>query len=100
VIDRKPKVSAEPPNAEFNSCEENGHVNEQAADASAVAESALTLPKAVSSLPLSGETVALTGTLASMTHRDAISMVEQYGGRATHSVSEAAAGHADDCRWP
>jgi tetratricopeptide (TPR) repeat protein len=87
VIDRKPKVSSEPPNAEFNSCEENGHVNEQAADASAVAESALTLPKAVSSLPLSGETVALTGTLASMTHRDAISMVEQYGGRATHSVS-------------
>ena len=87
VIDRKSKVSAEPPNAEFNSCEENGHVNEQAADASAVAESALTLPKAVSSLPLSGETVALTGTLASMTHRDAISMVEQYGGRATHSVS-------------
>ena len=87
MIDRKPKVSAEPPNAEFNACEENGHVNEQAADASAVAESALTLPRAVSSLPLSGETVALTGTLASMTHRDAISMVEQYGGRATHSVS-------------
>ena len=80
-------MSAEPPNAEFNACEENGHVNEQAADASAVAESALTLPRAVSSLPLSGETVALTGTLASMTHRDAISMVEQYGGRATHSVS-------------
>ena len=80
-------MSAEPPNAEFNSCKENGHVNEQAADASAVAEPALTLPNAVSSLPLSGETVAFTGTLASMIHRDAISMVEQYGGRATHSVS-------------
>ncbi len=80
-------MSAEPPNAEFNSCKQNGHVNEQAADASAVAESALPLPTAVSSLPLSGETVAFTGTLASMIHRDAISMVEQYGGRATHSVS-------------
>jgi tetratricopeptide (TPR) repeat protein len=87
VIDRKSKVSAEPTNAEFNSSDENGHVNEQAADASAVAESALPLPTAVSSLPLSGETVAFTGTLASMIHRDAISMVEQYGGRATHSVS-------------
>jgi len=44
---------------------------------------------AVSSLPLSGETVAFTGTLASMVHRDAIRMVEQYGGRATQSVSGA-----------
>jgi hypothetical protein len=52
-----------------------------------VAESALPLPTAVSSLPLSGETVAFTGTLASMIHRDAIRMVEQYGGRATQSVS-------------
>jgi tetratricopeptide (TPR) repeat protein len=42
---------------------------------------------AVSSLPLSGETVTFTGTLASMIHRDAIRMVENYGGRATHSVS-------------
>lgn len=42
---------------------------------------------AVSSLPLVGETVAFTGTLASMTHRDAIRLVEQYGGRATHTVS-------------
>ena len=40
-----------------------------------------------SSLPLVGETVAFTGTLASMTHRDAIRLVEQYGGRATHTVS-------------
>lgn len=87
MTDRKPKVSAESPNAEFNSCEEDGHVNEHEADASAVAESALPLPSAVSSLPLSGEIVAFTGTLASMIHRDAIRMVEQYGGRATHSVS-------------
>jgi tetratricopeptide (TPR) repeat protein len=43
----------------------------------------------VSSLPLAGETVAFTGTLASMTHRDAIRLVEQYGGRATHAVSNS-----------
>ena len=42
---------------------------------------------AVSSQPLVGETVAFTGTLASMTHRDAIRLVEQFGGRATHTVS-------------
>ncbi len=42
---------------------------------------------AVSSLPLAGETVTFTGTLASMIHREAISLVEQYGGRATQSVS-------------
>ena len=80
-------MSAETPNTESNSCDENSHVREQAADASAVAESALSIPVVVSSLPLSGETVAFTGTLASMIHRDAIRMVEQYGGRATHSVS-------------
>ena len=44
---------------------------------------------AVSSLPLTGETVAFTGTLESMTHRDAIRLVEQHGGRATHTVSGA-----------
>jgi tetratricopeptide (TPR) repeat protein len=54
---------------------------------SAVAELPPVVPLAVSSLPLSGETVAFTGTLASMIHRDAIRMVEEYGGRATHSVS-------------
>ena len=42
---------------------------------------------AVSSPPLCGESVAFTGTLASMVHREAIGLVEQYGGRATHSVS-------------
>lgn len=43
----------------------------------------------VSSLPLAGETVAFTGTLASMTHREAIRLVEQFGGRATQTVSGA-----------
>ena len=52
-----------------------------------VAESLAPAGPAVSSLPLSGETVTFTGTLASMVHRDAIRMVEDYGGRATHSVS-------------
>jgi len=41
----------------------------------------------VSSLALAGETVAFTGTLASMTHREAIRLVEQFGGRATQTVS-------------
>ncbi len=40
-----------------------------------------------SSLPLVGETIAFTGTLASMVHKAAFQLVEQYGGRATHSVS-------------
>ena len=40
-----------------------------------------------SSLPLSGECVAFTGTLASMTHRDASDLTETHGGRAVHSVS-------------
>ncbi|MCA9035148.1 MAG: tetratricopeptide repeat protein [Planctomycetaceae bacterium] len=44
-------------------------------------------PTTDSSLPLAGETVAFTGTLASMVHREAASLVEQYGGRSTHSVS-------------
>lgn len=36
---------------------------------------------------LTGERVAFTGTLASMTHRQAHELVEQYGGTATHGVS-------------
>jgi DNA-binding transcriptional MerR regulator len=40
-----------------------------------------------SSLPLSGECVSFTGTLASMIHRDAAALVETYGGRAVQSVS-------------
>ncbi|MCH2212344.1 MAG: tetratricopeptide repeat protein [Fuerstiella sp.] len=40
-----------------------------------------------SSLPLSGESVAFTGTLASMTHRAAGELTEQYGGRYVRSVS-------------
>ncbi len=42
-----------------------------------------------SSLPLSGECVTFTGTLASMIHRDAAALVQQFGGRAVHSVSRA-----------
>lgn len=40
-----------------------------------------------SSLPLSGECVAFTGTLASMTHRAAGELAEQFGGRYVQSVS-------------
>ena len=40
-----------------------------------------------SSLPLAGDSVALTGTLASMTHREAGELVEQHGGRFVQSVS-------------
>ncbi|MBD3676154.1 MAG: tetratricopeptide repeat protein [Planctomycetaceae bacterium] len=36
---------------------------------------------------LKGERVAFTGTLASMTHRQARELVEEYGGQATHSIS-------------
>lgn len=42
---------------------------------------------ATSSLPLAGEVVAFTGTLASMVHRDAARLAEEYGGRSTQSVS-------------
>ncbi len=38
------------------------------------------------SLPLTGEILAFTGTLASMVHRDAARLVEQYGGRAAQSM--------------
>jgi tetratricopeptide (TPR) repeat protein len=37
--------------------------------------------------PLAGEQVAFTGTLASMTHRQAIELAEQHGGAATEHVS-------------
>ncbi len=40
-----------------------------------------------SSLPLSGECLTFTGTLASMTHRAAGELTEQYGGRYVQSVS-------------
>ncbi|MEZ6132536.1 MAG: tetratricopeptide repeat protein [Planctomycetaceae bacterium] len=42
-----------------------------------------------SSLPLAGECVTFTGTLASMTHRDAAALVETYGGRAVQAVSRS-----------
>jgi tetratricopeptide (TPR) repeat protein len=47
----------------------------------------LTESESQGSLPLTGETVTFTGTLASMIHRDAMRLVEQFGGRATQSVS-------------
>ncbi len=41
-----------------------------------------------SSPPLQGEQVAFTGTLASMTHREALELVEQHGGSATEHVAK------------
>lgn len=41
----------------------------------------------VGSPPLQGERVAFTGTLASMTHQQAMQFAEQYGGTATAGVS-------------
>jgi len=40
-----------------------------------------------SSPTLCGETIALTGTLASMPHRQAMEIIELHGGQATHHVS-------------
>ncbi|MBQ6234429.1 MAG: NAD-dependent DNA ligase LigA, partial [Clostridia bacterium] len=39
-------------------------------------------------LPLAGMTVVITGTLATLSRRDAESLVEQYGGKAAGSVSK------------
>lgn len=47
------------------------------------------LQTVTSALPLTGETVAFTGTLASMVHKEASRLVEQYGGRPVHSVSRS-----------
>ncbi len=41
-----------------------------------------------STAPLQGERVTFTGTLASMTHREAAGYVEQYGGTFTNQVSQ------------
>lgn len=50
------------------------------------------VPTALSSAPssalLSGERVAFTGTLASMTHRQAAELVEQHGGAPVHHISQ------------
>ncbi|MGB0738709.1 MAG: tetratricopeptide repeat protein [Planctomycetaceae bacterium] len=43
----------------------------------------------VSDAPLTGETVSFTGTLASMTHRDAMNYVEIHGGRASVTVNNS-----------
>ena len=40
-----------------------------------------------SSLPLAGDCVAFTGTLASMTHKAAGELVEEFGGRFVQNVS-------------
>lgn len=45
------------------------------------------VPQIQSSPCMQGETVVFTGTLASMTHRDAQWLVEQHGGRSTRQVS-------------
>lgn len=42
-----------------------------------------------SSLPLAGECVTFTGTLASMLHREAAQLVETYGGRAVQAASRS-----------
>lgn len=48
----------------------------------------LPAPANCPALPLSGETVAFTGTLASMTHRDAAELVEQHGGHFVQHISQ------------
>lgn len=50
--------------------------------------SAEVVPSLQSSPILSGERVAFTGTLASMTHRQAMEMVEQHGGTAMQHVGQ------------
>ena len=44
-------------------------------------------PELESSLPLQGERVALTGTLASMTHEQALGLIQEQGGQPQKSVS-------------
>lgn len=51
------------------------------------ATSDLTDSALASSPPLQGERISFTGTLASMTHRQAMELAQQHGGFATHSVS-------------
>lgn len=53
----------------------------------AAAMSDVTAQTLSSSQPLAGERVSFTGTLASMTHREAATLVEQHGGLATEHVS-------------
>lgn len=84
-----PQQNSEP-GAPLNDIAEQDFLAELAAEREAVQDNALAemvAESAVNELPLSGETVAFTGTLASMTHKAAMDLVEKYGGRATHSVS-------------
>ena len=46
-----------------------------------------TAPSLQSSPVLQGERIAFTGTLASMTHRQAMELVEQHGGQSSQHVS-------------
>ena len=46
------------------------------------------LPSLESSPCLQGERLSFTGTLASMTHKQAMELAEQHGGSATHGVSK------------
>lgn len=48
----------------------------------------LPAPANAAALPLSGETIAFTGTLASMTHRAAAELAEQHGGHFVQHVSQ------------
>lgn len=84
-----PRQNSEP-GAPLNDIAEQDFLAELAAEREAIQGNALAemvAESAVNELPLSGETVAFTGTLASMTHKAAMDLVEKYGGRATHSVS-------------
>lgn len=64
-------------------------LNRSASVAGVVADAGEASLPVESSLPLTAETVAFTGTLASMVHRDAAKLVEQAGGRSVQSVSGA-----------
>lgn len=51
-------------------------------------KSSNSVPLLESSPVLQGERLSFTGTLASMTHRQAMDLAEQHGGATTHSVSK------------
>ena len=61
---------------------ENAHAVDQTSTDS------LALPHLESSPCLQGERLSFTGTLASMTHKQAMELADQHGGSATHNVSK------------
>ena len=68
----------------------SGQVEPTAGDSSGsgdVAGQALSGPSASVPAVLAGHTVAFTGTLASMTHRAALELVERHGGRGVQTVT-------------